>query len=139
MTDIDRTDIIQYRIDRHVLEDLKIAVATMTLDAWAEFSAEYEGDTRFGWAAPAEWDDQITIAYCPEAVSLVTDTLSDEDFVIFLDTLEWIFDKGVALLARNPEMSETERARIIEDELYEINPEVLRFLSGIQMNFLGAA
>lgn len=143
MTDtsnFDRTDTIRYRLDRHILEDLHVACATLDLDAWAEFVAEHPDDTRFGWAAPMDVDDQITVAYCPEALSLVTDTLSDEDFVIFMDILEWMIDKHVVYLAReDPIPDETTRTRLIEDELYDINPEALGFVSRLQFHFLGDA
>lgn len=143
MTDtsnFDRTDTIRYRLDRHVLEDLHIACATLDLDPWAEFVAEHPEDARFGWAAPIDVDDQITVVYCPEAVSLLTDTLNDEDFVIFMDILEWIIDKHVVYLAREDRIAdEATRTRLIDDELYEINPEALAFMSRLQFTFLTGA
>lgn len=134
MTDnFDRTDIIRYRLDKHVLEDLQVAVATMDLDAWAEFAAEHDQDTRFGWTAPCEWDGIITVPYCPEAISVLTDTLSDNDFIVFMDTLEWMIDKHIAL----GETPYEERRRMIEDELYDLNPDVLAFFSNLELSFLG--
>jgi hypothetical protein len=143
MTDtnnFDRTDIIRYRLDQHVLNDLRQGVATLGLDAWGDFADEHEGDTRFGWAAPIDADGQITVVYCPEALSLVTDTLNDEDFIIFMDTLEWMIDKHIVYLAReDPVPDEATRTRLIDDELYDINPEVLAFMSRLQFEFLGGA
>lgn len=136
---IDREDIIRYRLDRHILEDLRIAVATLDLDAWAEFCAEHDGDTRFGWTPPLDLDDVPTFVYCPEALSLVTDTLDDNDFTIFLDVLEWTIDRHVSLMIREPDLPMLDRITRIEDELYELNPSVVAFLSKLQFTFLGAA
>lgn len=143
MTDtsnFDRTDTIRYRLDRHILTDLHVAAATLDLDAWAEFVAQHPEDTRFGWAAPIDTDEAITVVYCPEAVSLVTDTLNDEDFIIFMDILEWMIDKHIVYIAREDSIPhEATRARLIEDELYEINPEALAFMSQLQFAFLTGA
>lgn len=132
---IDRTDTIRYRLGEHILNDLQVAAADMTLPHWGGVVEQYTSEARFGWVYPVELDEIITVIYCPEALSLVTDTLDDSDFIIFMDTLEWMIDKHIVLL----DTPIDERVRLIEDELYEINPEVLAFMSHLQFDFLTGA
>lgn len=136
-TNFDRTDTIRYRLDRHLLDDLGIGSAILNLDDWAELVDAHPGDTRFGWAAPVDDGEIILVMFCPEAISLVTDTLNDDDFIVFMDILEWMIDKHVLYLAREDSVpDETTRVQMIEDELYEINPAALAFMSNLQFEFL---
>lgn len=140
MTDnenFDRIDMIKYRLDQHILSDLRIAVSTPTLDEWAQIDPATHAaadNLHLGWIPPFEHrdpDGKVTylVIYQPEVLSLLTDTLDDDDFIIFMDTLEWMIDKHIV----HADLPVAERTRLIENELYDINPAVLAFLSAIEL------
>lgn len=132
MTDSpDREDIIRYRLEQYVFNDLAVGVGIPTIDEWTAL----EGDLRFGWMPPRDTDEGIVVIFQPEIMSLVTDTLSDEDFDAYVTTVEWMIARHVSLLIDGVEV--TERTRIIESELYDLNPAALRFQSDVEMAFAG--
>jgi hypothetical protein len=125
-----RADIIRERIDRFVLDELLMAVATPTVEEWERLDRKH---TRFGWAPPVKRDGEIVIAYQPDLIDEWTAHLDDEDFDTILETIEFLIAMQAHYLDAAPAMTEDQRVSQAESDLYDEAGRGLEYLSIVQM------
>lgn len=153
-----RTDEIQNRFDQHFEVELGLAVISLDLPRWTVLRLGPQ--VNYGWAYPiavnpAErdgdvhaygiepWADEyisscqgrlplpLLLVYSPEVIDASTLQLDADELDRYLTSVEYLIDRYVAL--RIEVLDPKGRVERVEDDLYEVNPEALAFLTSVQM------
>lgn len=129
---IDRTDEIRERVDHMCLVQIRVPVAPMPLDEWLVLDKDVS--ERWGFMWPRPFEDGLVVVYCPEMVAAQTCWLDDNQFQVYMDCIEFVISKHIAL----DDTIDTfeERRQVIEDDLWDANPEAMQFLSHVQATIL---
>lgn len=157
-----RLDQIQNRLDHHFSEEMGVPALSMDLPRWACLTDLGPSYVNTGWAFPvsllpndragdlhgealAFWIEEYTsqaapdhspmlFVYCPEVMRDSTMHLNDEELDQYLTAIEYMMDRYVAI--RLTVLDPEERLRLIESDLYDINPARLDLVTAVQMGSL---
>jgi hypothetical protein len=90
----------------------------------------------FGYTMPGAGPEQEEVfRFDPDVVAAQTAHLDDEQFIAYLDVVEFVADTHVTLY----ELPFDERLRWVEDELYDCFPGSLRLWTDVQVRALDTA
>ena len=148
MNDInDRTRLIQNRLDELFLGSAHAAVSAPDKESWESYPLPSQ--YRYGWLPPVKYDEPLApdalspvadlmVSYCPEIIAEQTVWLDDDGLDIYLSITETIILRHMTLMADEPDMSEEERTRRVEEEIIDAlaSTDHLSFYSEVQMRIL---
>ena len=133
----ERTALVSTRLDQLLRVEIRIPVADFPADEWDQVDADL--GERFGFLWPRRFEDGIIVAYSAEVIAQQTLGLDDAQLGHYLDLLELMLADYVADLGRHPERPHDERRRLVEDQLWDLRPASVHWLSEVQLQILDAA
>lgn len=146
----DRSMAIRLRLEEHFKQLGEAAglpggcpIGILSPDTWAGLVAAHPlTEVRWGYGYPRPVDlgpdrPGLIVGFCPEIIAGQTMHLHNDDLTAYLDAVEWMLDMHIALFDEitNPE----ERARQVEDRLYDEGTGHLAVISAVQAAALDAS
>lgn len=139
-----RAKLIQDRLDSLFLNKMYVAVSTPDKETWESYPLP--DGYRYGWLSPQPLgsddvdDPQWMVSYCPEVIADQTAWLDEDALSAYLDLTEAVILRHIALLEEQPGLTDTERSRMVEDEiidaLVDADNNVLALYAEVQMRVL---
>ena len=131
---IARRDMIRDRMTEFVETELGLQLRVLEPQEWV---TTVEGPNKmFGYDFPMfePGSEEITIQVCPDVISASTSPLNDDFLDIYLDIVEFVIARHVVHFetVEDPD----ERARMVDDDLWNMRPDAMKFFSETQMKAL---
>lgn len=128
----DRLDTIRARLMETFSTNIRCSLSIVPPNKWHGMG----GTAPFGFMWPILLDDEIVLPVCFEVFSESTDWLDDESLDMYLDIIEFQISRHIVYLGRDGLTDLDARIKQVDDDLYDLRRDAMRFLSDLQMTVL---
>lgn len=93
----------------------------------------YSGRThKYGWLEPEITDDGVTLHFCPELIAEQMREYTEETINQYMMLVEFIIARHIV----HWELDDEERWNAVENDVWDMRPDALQFLTEVQMDIL---
>lgn len=110
----------------------------LSRDEWTRISEDGNSRLLLGFTSPIELGGVWCGSFCPEIIAATSEVLSDADFELYLDVIEFVMNKEAVVSAKGT-LSAAQRIAAADDAVMAIAPDSLRLISEVELSALDKA
>jgi hypothetical protein len=128
----DRIDTIRARLINTFTNETPCSLSIVRPEHWNRDG----GTGLFGWQWPIVADSEIVLPICFEVFAEATEHFPDGALDMYLDIIEFLILRHIVYLGRDNITDVEARIKRADDDLWDIRPDAMTFLSDLQMAVL---